>query len=140
LIVDLNCRIFFFLKIYLIKGLGDIILFYFVQNIMLFSLIFWLLTWIAEYFFKKKIHLTKKQLYECGFRTLSELNIQSNLNFSMICVFLILYDIEFVFLFPLFFNFYYLNFLSLIIFIIFFIFIIYSLYYDYQFNTLNWQF
>ena len=120
--------------------MGDIIILYLIQNILLFGIIFWLLTWGAEFFFKKKIHLSKKQFYECGFRVLSDLNIQINLNFSMLCVFLILYDIEFTLLFPLLFNFS--NFIFLEVFILFFFvsLIIYSLYYDWQFNALSWQF
>ena len=84
--------------------MGDIIVLFLIQNVLIFLIIFWLLTWGAEYFFKKKNHLTKKHFYECGFRTLSDLNIQINLNFSMMCIFLILYDIEFTFLFPLLFK------------------------------------
>jgi NADH:ubiquinone oxidoreductase subunit 3 (subunit A) len=120
--------------------MGDIIILYFLQNVLIFGVIFWLLTWGAEYFFKKKNHLTKKQFYECGFRTLSELNIQININFSMICVFLILYDIEFTLLFPILFNILYLNFFSFFILIFFIFLIILSLFYDWQMNSLMWQY
>ena len=102
--------------------MGDIVILFLLQNILVFGIIFWLLTWGAEYFFTKKTHLTKKQFYECGFRTLSELNIQINLNFSMLCVFLILYDIEFTFLFPILFNFWSLFFFEFIFFFFFFFF------------------
>lgn len=120
--------------------MGDIVILYLIQNILIFCLIFWLLTWGSEYFFSKKTNLTKKQFYECGFRTLSELNIQINLNFSMLCVFLILYDIEFVFLFPILFNFYNIYLVEIIILFIFIYLIVLSLYYDWQFNSLSWQF
>ena len=79
--------------------MNDILTLFLIQNVLIFLLIFWLLTWLTEYFFKKKVHLTKNQFYECGFRTLSELNIQINVNFSLLCIFLILYDIEFTLLF-----------------------------------------
>ena len=46
----------------------------------------------------------KKQFYECGFKSISDINIQINLNFVMLCIFLILYDIEFTFLFPILFK------------------------------------
>jgi len=120
--------------------MGDMVIFYLIQNVFIFCCIFWVLTWGAEYFFQKKNQTAKKQFYECGFRTLSELNVQINLNFSMMCVFLILYDIEFTFLFPILFNFLNLYFLDLIILFFFFFVIIYSLYYDWQFNTLSWQY
>ena len=73
--------------------MGDIMLLFLLQNIFIFSMIFWLLTWATEYFYKKKIHKTKKQFYECGFKSISEINIQINLNFALLCIFLILYDI-----------------------------------------------
>jgi NADH:ubiquinone oxidoreductase subunit 3 (subunit A) len=88
------------------------------------------LTWGAEFFFVKKVNLTKKQFYECGFRTLSELNIQINLNFSMLCVFLILYDIEFTLLYPIIFNFSSVFLLEFFLFFFIKSLIVFSLYYD----------
>jgi NADH:ubiquinone oxidoreductase subunit 3 (subunit A) len=84
--------------------MGDIVLVYLLQNILLFGLIFWSLTWVAEYFYTKKNHLTKKDFYECGFKSNTELNIQININFPMLCVWCVEYDIEFTLLFPMLFN------------------------------------
>ena len=120
--------------------MGDILIFYLIQNVFIFGLIFWFLTWGAEYFFTKKIHLSKKQFYECGFRTLSELNIQINLNFSLLCVFLVLYDVEFTFLFPILFNSFLVSFYEFFFFIFFLLFILLSLLYDYIYNALSWQY
>ena len=120
--------------------MGDIVVFYLIQNIVIFGIIFWLLSWGAEYFFTNKTHLTKKQFYECGFKTLSELNIQINLNFTMLCVFLILYDVEFTMIFPLLFNFTQVTFFEYFIFIIFLLLILVSLVYDWQMHTLNWHY
>ena len=120
--------------------MGDIVILYLIQNIIIFGAIFWLLTWGAEYFFTKKSHLSKKQFYECGFRTLSDLNIQINLNFSMLCVFLILYDIEFTLLYPILFNYASISVLEVFFLFFFLSIIIFSLYYDWQFNMLSWQF
>lgn len=120
--------------------MGDILVMYLLQNVLIFGIIFWLLTWGAEYFYTKKNHVSKKQFYECGFRTLSELNIQINLNFSLVCVFLILYDVEFTFLFPILFNFWNCFFFEFVILLIFFFLIILSLYYDYIYNALSWQY
>lgn len=82
----------------------------------------------------------KKQFYECGFKSISDINLQINLNFVMLCVFLILYDIEFVFLFPILFNFSNILLFQLYIYIIFIYLILISLYYDIQMNALNWQY
>ncbi len=120
--------------------MGDIVVLYLLQNILIFGIIFWLLTWGAEFFFTKKNHLTTKQFYECGFKTLSELNIQINLNFSMLCIFLILYDIEFTLLFPIIFNLLNSSIIELFFLLFFILLIVVSLIYDWQLNALNWQY
>lgn len=120
--------------------MGDIILSYLLINVLIFGLIFWGLTWGAEYFFKKKIHSTKKQFYECGFKSTAELNVQINLNFSMLCVFLVLYDVEFTMLFPVLFNFGAVSFFEYIVFLGFVGLIVLSLIYDWQMHTLNWYY
>lgn len=120
--------------------MGDIVILYLIHNVLIFGLIFWGLTWGAEYFFKKKNHLTKKQFYECGFKAISDLNIQINLNFSMLCVFLILYDVEFTMLFPILFNFTQISLLEYMFFLIFICLILISLVYDWQSSTLNWHY
>jgi NADH:ubiquinone oxidoreductase subunit 3 (subunit A) len=112
---------------------------FFLQNIIVFSLIFWVLTILGSYFYKKKNHKNKRNFYECGFKSISDINIQININFIMVCIFLIIYDIEFTFLFPALFNFINLNFFQFFFFIIFIILIIMSLYYDILTNSLNWQ-
>lgn len=93
-------------------------------------MIFWLLTWLAERFSTRKHQKAKQQFYECGFKSISDLNIQINLNFSLVCVFLILYDVEFTFLFPLLFNFQCVDAVALYAFIWFIALIILSLVYD----------
>lgn len=118
--------------------IGDIVIFNLIQNVLTFGIIFWLLTWAAEYFYTNKQQLTKKQFYECGFKAISELNIQVNFNFFMLAVFLILYDIEFTLLFPILFNFNLFSFIEYIIFYCFIILIIASLVYDWIHNVLSW--
>ena len=85
--------------------MGSIILLAFIQNVFLFCMIFWGLTWLGEWYANPREHKAKRQVYECGFKALSDLNLEVNLNFSLVCAFLILYDVEFTFLFPLLFNF-----------------------------------
>lgn len=117
--------------------MGSILLIFFIQNVLIFGLIFWLLTWLTEWFFQKKNHAAKAQVYECGFKAISDINIQINLNFSMVCVFLILYDVEFMFLFPLLFNFFFIDIWGYYIFFSFMFFILISLVYDLNQNALN---
>lgn len=120
--------------------MGDILILFFIQNILLFTLIFWGLTWAGEYFFKKKNHIAKKQFYECGFKVTTDVDIQFNLNFSLLCIFLVLYDVEFLFLIPCFFNMGSLGTFSTVILLIFLLIIILSLIYDWQTNALSWQY
>ena len=120
--------------------MGDIVILFLVQNILIFTMIFWLLTWAGEFFFKKKNQSTKKNFYECGFKSTTDVNIQINFNFSIICVFLILYDVEFTLLLPFLFNTMYINNFSFFLVICFITLIIISLIYDLQLNALNWQF
>jgi len=78
--------------------MGDATFIMLLQNLILMGFIFWLLTDLTEYFYTKKQHTNKKLFYECGFRFISDVKITININFQMVAIFLILYDIEFVFL------------------------------------------
>ena len=80
------------------------VIFFFLKNVIVFSLIFWFLLLASSYFYKIKNQPSKRHFCECGFRSLSDINIQININFTMLCIFLILYDIEFTLLFPALFN------------------------------------
>ena len=91
-------------------------------------------------FNKKKSHLYKKKYYECGFSSLSDINISININFLLIGVFLILYDIEFTFLFPFIVNIDLANVYSFLVFTTFYLLIIISLLYDWQRDALDWQY
>lgn len=119
--------------------MGDAVVIGLIQNVLIFGIIFWLLTWGAEYFYTNKHQLTKKQFYECGFKALSELNIQINLNFFMLAVFLILYDVEFTFLFPILFNYSIFSSIEFTFTFLFLLFIVASLYYDWLHSVLSWS-
>lgn len=117
--------------------MGSILLLFFLQNVLVFGLIFWLLTWLTEWFFQKKNHVAKAQLYECGFKAISDINIQINVNFSLVCVFLVLYDVEFIFLFPLLFNSFFAEAAACFVFFAFIFFILISLIFDLNQHSLN---
>lgn len=91
-------------------------------------------------FSKKKNHFFKKKFYECGFNSLDDINIQVNINFLLIGIFLILYDIEFTLLMPFIFNIHLANSFNFLVFTLFFILIILSLLYDFQANAMDWQY
>ena len=119
--------------------MGDIIFLLLAANLFIFSCIFWALSFLGSYVTKVKEQPSKKQFYECGFKSLSDVNIVFNLNFSLICVFLILYDIEFTLLFPIVFSSGFFNFYHFAIALIFILLVLLSLVYDIQFNALSWQ-
>lgn len=119
--------------------MGDSIILFLLSNILIFGFIFLVLTWFGSKFFYYKELVNKKKLYECGFEVLSDLNLQINVKFSIICVFLILYDIEFSFIFPILFNSYIINLNAIIVFLIFILLILFSLFYDWGVSAFEWR-
>lgn len=119
--------------------MGDVVVFFFLKNVLVFSLIFWALLLLSSYFYKIKNQKSKRHFCECGFKSLSDINIQININFVMLCIFLILYDIEFTLLFPILFNIWNISILQYIYFVLFVLLIVASLFYDWQTNSLGWQ-
>jgi NADH:ubiquinone oxidoreductase subunit 3 (subunit A) len=85
---------------------------------------------LGSYFYKQKTHESKRQFYECGFKSLGDINFQINLNFLMLCVFLVLYDIEFTLIYPFLFNIDASNIFNVLVLFIFMLLIIVSLIYD----------
>jgi len=125
--------------IFILKGVGDVVIIFFVKNVLVFSLIFWALLLLSSYFYKIKNQKSKRHFCECGFKSLSDINIQININFAMLCIFLILYDIEFTLLFPILFNIWNINIIQYMYFVVFILLIVASLFYDWQTNSLSWQ-
>jgi len=44
--------------------------------------------------------ITRKDFYECGFRPQNQRPVRLSIQFLLICIFFLLYDIELVFIFP----------------------------------------
>jgi len=104
---------------------------------MVIGFVFWLLTDLTEFFFKKKNHFNKKLFYECGFRSISDIKLNININFQMPAIFLILYDIEFIFFICIALNIAHISAIVFCMFINFYALVIFSLYYDILFNAMN---
>ena len=120
--------------------MGDILVPFIFQNIMIFCAIFWALTITGNLFYKRKEHTSKKQFYECGFKSLTDSNVTISINFVILSIFLVLYDIEFTLMFPVLFNLSLTCFYQISIFYIFLILVMASIYYDWQLNALAWQY
>lgn len=108
-------------------------------NAIIFSLIFWILTFIFKYYYSNKNYNYKLNFYECGFKSLNNIKIQYNINFTLIILFLLIYDGEFLFLVPIALNVNILNFISLLLLVLFMLLLIFTLLFDYVFNSLEWQ-
>lgn len=110
-----------------------------INNAIFFSFIFWLLTYIFKYYYSHKNYNYKLNFYECGFKSLNNIKIQYNINVTLIILFLLIYDGEFLILIPVALNINILNFISLFVLIIFIILLLFTLLVDYVFNSLEWQ-
>lgn len=118
--------------------IGSIVI-YIIFYASLFSLIFWILTFSLKYFYSNKNFEYKLNFYECGFKSLTNIKIQYNINFILIILFLIIYDGEFLFLIPFSLNVSTLNYTSLFIILFFLYFLIITIIYDLIYNSLEWQ-
>lgn len=116
----------------------DLSLFFLFQNIIILMLIFWLLSWLGDRFYKLKNHKASENVYECGFTSTHALRVSINFGFFIIALLLILYDIEFLFLIPVYFNINILNILASIIYWIFILFVSASFLLDWESLSLKW--
>jgi len=119
--------------------MGGLNVIFIIQNIFIFCILFWVLTFVGEYFFKPKQHKTKKNFYECGFKSTVDINLQTNFNFILYTIFLILYDIEFLFFLPFFINLNSINDVAFLALILFSYLIIFSLIIDFLLYGLKWK-
>lgn len=110
--------------------MGDISLFFLFQHILVFGIVFWLLTFLGWSTTKRKNHFYKKKFYECGFSSLDDIDLSIDIKFILVGVFLILYDVEFSFLFPFLFNIKFISYFSYLVFSLFIYLIILALFYD----------
>ena len=79
---------------------------------------------------------SRKDFYECGFRPQTQRIIKVSIQFLLICIFFLLYDIELVFLFPLVSGFTFTGFYDLSLLILFFLVLFKSLNIDYERHAL----
>jgi NADH-quinone oxidoreductase subunit A len=82
---------------------------------------------------------TRRDFYECGFKPQNQRPVKISLQFLLICVFFLLYDIELVFLFPYASGYTFTGLYDLLLLILFFIVLFTSLNVDYERHALYWQ-
>ena len=119
--------------------MGNLNFFLVLINSLFFSFIFWFLTYLCKYFYQDKYSNYKLNFYECGFKSISNVQINISVQYFLIAIFLIIYDTEFLILYPLLFNTFLINGVQFFIFILFILFLIFSLLIDYIYSALDWN-
>ena len=84
--------------------------------------------------------ISRKDFYECGFRPQNQRPIKLSIQFLLICVFFLMYDIELVFVFPFVSGILYTGLFDFLLIILFFILFLISLVVDYERHALYWQY
>jgi len=86
------------------------------------------------------LKIARRDFYECGFRPTTQKPIRVPVQFLLICVFFLLYDIELVFLFPLVSASAFVGLFDLAFLFFFFSILLVSLIIDFNRHALVWQY
>lgn len=84
--------------------------------------------------------ISRRDFYECGFKPTKQKTIRLPIQFLLICVFFLLYDIELIFLFPFISGITFTGFYDIIIILLFFSLLLISLIFDFNRHALVWQY
>jgi len=101
---------------------------------------------INAYFFRDLLKrfgffkTARKDFYECGFKPQTQRPIKLPIQFLLICIFFLLYDIELIFLFPYISGITFAGFFDFLLLILFFSLLFISLIFDYDRHALFWQY
>nr|AKM70124.1 NADH dehydrogenase subunit 3 [Kaburagia rhusicola] len=89
---------------------------------------------------KMKFNYNKSSPFECGFDPFNKSRIPFSLNFYLIAIIFLIFDIEISIIMPMIMNFKISNMINLnILFLTFFMFMIITLFYEWKFGSLNWK-
>lgn len=134
-----------FLKfIYLFVFLGDFEVFFNYASTLILGIIIYNV--ISCFSFKNLLKrfgflkISRRDFYECGFKPQTQKPIKLPIQFLLICVFFLLYDIELVFLFPYVSGIMFTGLYDFLLLILFFILFAFSLVLDYERHALYWQY
>ena len=103
------------------------IVFFFMFSLILSCLLL-LVTYLISY--RTKIDISKSSAYECGFSPFSETNYPFEVQFAIIAIMFLLFDIEILYLFPAVTSFLEFNFQELLYVILFFIILLIGIIYE----------
>lgn len=86
------------------------------------------------------LKIARRDFYECGFRPTTQRPIRVPIQFLLICIFFLLYDIELIFLFPLISVTTFIGLFDLALILFFFTALLVSLVIDFNRHALVWQY
>lgn len=108
-------------------------------NALFFSFIFWILTFVSKFFYSNRYYSYKLNFYECGFKSLTKVKINYNINYILLLLFFLIYDGEFLVLLPFSLNFSLLFFNTFLCLWFFLFWLFLTLVIDYVYQALDWQ-
>nr|QUO99341.1 NADH dehydrogenase subunit 3 [Melanaphis sacchari] len=89
---------------------------------------------------KMKFNFNKSAPFECGFDPFNKSRIPFSLNFYLIAIIFLIFDIEISIILPMILNFKISNMLYFnMMFMTFFMFMIITIFYEWKFGSLNWK-
>nr|AKM70222.1 NADH dehydrogenase subunit 3 [Aphis glycines] len=89
---------------------------------------------------KMKFNHNKSAPFECGFDPFNKSRIPFSLNFYLIAIIFLIFDIEISIILPMILNFKISNMIYFnLMFMIFFMFMIITIFYEWKFGSLNWK-
>ncbi len=86
------------------------------------------------------LKISRRDFYECGFKPTKQRTIRLPIQFLLICVFFLLYDIELIFLFPFVSGVTFIGLYDSLLIILFFLLLFLSLIVDFNRHALVWQY
>ena len=118
--------------------MGGVLIIILFNSIIFTISILWFITFIGYIYRKNTNNKEKYDIYECGFKTINNFNIEINYSTIVISMFLILYEFELFLLVPFFFNINFWNYETCIILLLYIFSINMTIILDIKFNALKW--
>ena len=86
------------------------------------------------------LKISRRDFYECGFKPVKQRTVRLPIQFLLICVFFLLYDIELIFLFPFVSGVTFIGLYDSLLIVLFFLMLFLSLIVDFNRHALVWQY
>nr|QZR92101.1 NADH dehydrogenase subunit 3 [Uroleucon erigeronensis] len=111
-----------------------------ITMLMMLTIMFILFSIMILINMKMKFNHNKSAPFECGFDPFNKSRIPFSLNFYLIAIIFLIFDIEISIIMPMILNFkmsnmWYFN----LMFMMFFLFMIFTIFYEWKFGSLNWK-